>query len=64
MKIRYLIKKYGFQKFGVLDNYIKTLIRDEKGQLILFNTRKEAKNYIIKKKIDQLSSLIIFKISK
>ena len=46
MKVRYTLRRYGFQKFGILDDYTKTLLRNLKDQLILFDSKKEAKNFI------------------
>ena len=46
MKIRYSLRRYGFLKFGILDNYTNSLLRNIKDQLILFDSKKEAKNFI------------------
>ena len=46
VKIRYVLRRYGFLKFGILDKYTKTLLRNQEDKLILFNSKEEVKEFI------------------
>ena len=43
---RFKIKTYGSQRFGIFDTLESKLIVDEEGYLILFKSKKEAKEYM------------------